>query len=60
VTEETTLDVEWAHAMAPKANIDLLTSPVDETEGTVGMPQFDDLINYAPDPATSPRGAGGD
>jgi subtilase family serine protease len=47
--EETTLDVEWAHAMAPKANIDLLTSPVDETEGTVGMPQFDQLINYALD-----------
>jgi subtilase family serine protease len=45
--EETTLDVEWAHAMAPKASIDLLTSPVDETEGTVGMPQFDELINYA-------------
>ena len=47
--EESTLDVEWSHAMAPKANIVLLTSPVDETEGTVGMPQFDYLINYALD-----------
>jgi subtilase family serine protease len=46
---ETTLDVEWAHAMAPAANIVLLTSPVDETEGVQGMPQFDDLIKYALD-----------
>lgn len=46
---ETTLDVEWAHAMAPKASIVLLTSPVDETEGVQGMPQFDELINYALD-----------
>ncbi len=46
---ETTLDVEWAHAMAPKASIVLLTSPVDETEGVQGMPQFDYLINYALD-----------
>ena len=47
--EETTLDVEWAHAMAPKASIVLLTSPVDETEGVQGLPQFDQLINYALD-----------
>src|SRR3984885_6286130 len=46
---EATLDVEWAPAMAPKASIVLLTSPVDETEGVQGMPQFDDLINYALD-----------
>lgn len=46
---ETTLDVEWSHAMAPDAGIVLLTSPVDETEGTVGMPQFDALVNYALD-----------
>jgi subtilase family serine protease len=30
---ETTLDVEWSHAMAPGAKIVLLTSPVSETEG---------------------------
>ncbi len=47
--EETTLDVEWAHAMAPKASIVLLTSPVDETEGVQGLPEFDELINYALD-----------
>lgn len=44
---ETTLDVEWAHAMAPDASIVLMTSPVDETEGVQGMPQFNQLENYA-------------
>ncbi|HTZ90935.1 MAG TPA: S53 family peptidase [Streptosporangiaceae bacterium] len=46
---ETTLDVEWSHAMAPDASIVLLTSPVDETEGVQGMPQFDAVENYALD-----------
>ena len=46
---ETTLDVEWSHAMAPDANIVLMTSPVDETEGVQGMPQFNELENYALD-----------
>ncbi|GAC1640299.1 MAG: S53 family peptidase [Chloroflexota bacterium] len=44
---ETTLDVEWAHAMAPGARILLLTSPVDETEGTHGLPEFLALERYA-------------
>jgi subtilase family serine protease len=44
---ETTLDVEWAHAMAPDASIVLMTSPVDETQGVQGMPQFNQLENYA-------------
>jgi subtilase family serine protease len=44
---ETTLDVEWAHAMAPGANIVLLTSPVDETQGTQGLPEFLSLEQYA-------------
>jgi subtilase family serine protease len=44
---ETTLDVEWAHAMAPGANIVLLTSPVSETEGVQGMPEFLLLEQYA-------------
>ena len=35
--------------MAPKASIVLLTSPVDETEGVQGLPEFDELINYALD-----------
>ncbi len=46
---ETTLDVEWSHAMAPDASIVLLTSPVDETEGVQGLPQFNQLENYALD-----------
>lgn len=46
---ETTLDVEWAHAMAPAANIVVLTSPVSETEGVQGMPQFLALEQYALD-----------
>jgi subtilase family serine protease len=47
--EETTLDVEWSHAMAPAASIALMTSPVDETQGVQGMPQFLSLLNYARD-----------
>ncbi len=35
--------------MAPDASIVLLTSPVDETEGVQGMPQFDAVENYALD-----------
>jgi subtilase family serine protease len=44
---ETTLDVQWAHAMAPGASIVVLTSPVDETEGVQGLPQFLELERYA-------------
>jgi subtilase family serine protease len=44
---ETTLDVEWAHAMAPDAGIVLLTSPVDATEGVQGLPQLLFLEKYA-------------
>jgi subtilase family serine protease len=46
---ETSLDVEWSHAMAPGANIVLLTSPVSETEGVQGMPEFLALEKYALD-----------
>jgi len=44
---EVTLDVEWAHAMAPGASIVLLTSPVDETEGVQGLPEFLELEKFA-------------
>lgn len=44
---ETTLDVEWAHAMAPGANIVLMTSPIDETEGVQGLPEFLQLEQFA-------------
>jgi len=37
---ETTLDVEWAHVMAPGARIVLVETPVSENEGTSGFPQI--------------------
>jgi subtilase family serine protease len=46
---ETTIDVEWSHAIAPDANIVLLTSPVDETQGIQGLPEFLQLEQYALD-----------
>ena len=47
--QETTLDVEWAHALAPGARIVVLESPVDETEGVQGLPEFLRLERYAAD-----------
>jgi subtilase family serine protease len=37
---ETTLDVEWAHAMAPAASILLVETPTAENEGRSGFPQI--------------------
>src|SRR5580693_4951607 len=45
--EETSLDVEYSHAMAPGANIVLLETPVAETEGTVGFPEIIAAENFA-------------
>ncbi|HEX6121874.1 MAG TPA: S53 family peptidase [Ktedonobacterales bacterium] len=44
---ETEEDVEVIHAIAPGAKIVVLTSPVDETQGTHGLPQFRQLEQYA-------------
>jgi subtilase family serine protease len=44
--EETTLDVEWAHVFAPKANILLVETPVSETEGVQGFPEMMAAENY--------------
>jgi subtilase family serine protease len=44
--EESSLDVEYAHAMAPGANILLVETPVDETEGITGLPQMMAAENY--------------
>ncbi|MBF6590417.1 MAG: S53 family peptidase [Ktedonobacterales bacterium] len=44
---ETSEDVELIHAIAPDAAITVLTSPVDETEGTIGLPEFLRLEQYA-------------
>jgi subtilase family serine protease len=46
---ETTLDVEIIHSIAPDAKIVVLVSPVAETEGTIGLPEFRELIQYAID-----------
>ncbi len=46
---ETTLDVQIIHAIAPDAGIVVLTSPISETEGTIGLPQFRQLQQYALD-----------
>jgi subtilase family serine protease len=37
---ESSLDVEWAHAIAPRASIVLVETPVSETEGRQGFPQI--------------------
>ncbi len=37
---ETTLDVEYAHTIAPDASILLVETPVSETEGVTGFPQI--------------------
>lgn len=47
--QETTLDVEIIHSLAPGANIVVMVSPVAETEGTVGLPEFRQLIQYTLD-----------
>lgn len=47
--DETTLDVQIIHAMAPEAKIVVLESPVAETEGTFGLPEFRALEQYVLD-----------
>ncbi len=42
-----TQDVQIMHALAPDAGIIVLTSPIAETEGTIGLPEFRQLIQYA-------------
>jgi subtilase family serine protease len=47
--DETTLDVEYAHSIAPGAKIVLAETPVAETEGVTGLPEMmqaeESLIN---------------
>jgi len=43
---ETTLDVEYAHAVAPGARIVLVETAVNENEGTSGLPQMMDAEKY--------------
>jgi subtilase family serine protease len=44
--EETSLDVEYAHAIAPGANILLVETPVGETIGVTGFPEIVAAENY--------------
>lgn len=46
---ETTLDVEWAHAMAPNANIALVETPTAETEGVDGLQNLENAQQWALD-----------
>jgi subtilase family serine protease len=46
---ETTLDVEYAHTMAPGANILLVETPTSENEGTTGFPQIVTAEEYVID-----------
>jgi subtilase family serine protease len=43
---ETNLDVEYAHTMAPGANILLVETPTSENEGTTGFPQIVQAEEY--------------
>lgn len=49
VAFETTLNVEWSHAMAPGASIVLAATPVAETEGVQGFPEMIAAENYVID-----------
>jgi subtilase family serine protease len=44
--EETTLDVEYAHAIAPGAKIVLAETPIAETEGVTGFPEMMNAEKY--------------
>jgi subtilase family serine protease len=43
---ETTLDVEYAHALAPGASILLIETPAPESEGVSGFPQIVEAETY--------------
>jgi subtilase family serine protease len=47
--EETTLDVEYSHTVAPGAKILLVETPVNETIGVHGFPQIVEAENYVID-----------
>jgi len=44
--EETSLDVQWAHSIAPGANLLLVETPVSETEGVQGLPEIVKAENF--------------
>jgi subtilase family serine protease len=46
---EATLDVQYAHAMAPEADLVLVTTPVAETQGVTGFPEIVAAENHVID-----------
>lgn len=46
---EVALDTQWAHAIAPEANILLVTTPTAETLGVQGFPNMMDAEQYVVD-----------
>ncbi len=46
VAFETTLDVEWAHVVAPRASILLVETPTAEIEGATGFAQIVQALTY--------------
>jgi subtilase family serine protease len=46
---ETTLDVEYAHVIAPRAKLVLAETPTDETVGTAGFPEIVQAEKYVID-----------
>src|ERR1700745_3729920 len=46
---EVSLDVEWAHAIAPEANIILVTVPTAEILGVQGFPQMMNAVQHVVD-----------
>ena len=44
--EETSLDVQWAHSIAPGANLLLVETPISETEGVQGFPEIVRAENF--------------
>lgn len=46
---EVSLDVEWAHAIAPEANILLVTTPTAEVLGVQGFPQMMNAVQFVVD-----------
>jgi subtilase family serine protease len=46
---ETSLDVEYAHLIAPRASILVVATPVSETDGVAGFPEIVHAENYVID-----------
>ena len=46
---ETSLDVEYAHLIAPRASILVVATPVSETDGVAGFPEIVQAENYVID-----------